>query len=212
MEELDLLKKNWQQNNHDDMQVSENQIYDMLKSQSSSVVKWILIIGIVEFLFWFALNVFASDESDVETAGLGKYIFYINLFTYVNYAIVLIFIYFFYKNYKSISTVSDTRTLMSDIIKVRKTVNGYVAYNLSMFGILLLTVSVLSLLNVPELNGLRAKFFDGNHNLQVLIIVGLILLFVLLLVFVFWIFYKILYGILLKKLSRNYKELQKIDL
>ena len=30
--------------------------------------------------------------------------------------------------------------------------------------------------------------------------------------FLFWLFYRLLYGILLKKLSRNYEELKKIDL
>ena len=212
MEELDLLKKDWQQNNHQDKQFSENQIYAMLKTQSSSVVKWILIIGLIEFIFWFVLNILSSDESDIEKAGLGKYTFYINLITYINYGVVLIFIYLFFKNYQSISTVSNTRTLMSDIIKVRKTVNGYVAYNLSMFGILSCIVLVLSFMNLPELKGIRARVFDGQHNLQVFLIFGLLFLLVTLLVFVFWVFYKVLYGILLKKLSKNYQELKKIDL
>jgi hypothetical protein len=30
--------------------------------------------------------------------------------------------------------------------------------------------------------------------------------------FLFWLFYKVLYGILLKRLYRNYNELKKIDL
>lgn len=212
MEELDLLKKDWQQNNHQDKQFSENQIYAMLKTQSSSVVKWILIIGLIEFIFWFMLNFFANDESDFTKVGLGKYIFYIDLLTYGNYGILLTFIYIFYKNYQMISTVSDTKTLMQNILKVRKTVNGYVAYNLSMIGVFSLIVTILSLMNLPELANIREVLLDGNHNLKLLLFVALILFMIIFFIFIFWVFYKILYGILLKKLSKNYQELKKIDL
>jgi dolichyl-phosphate-mannose--protein O-mannosyl transferase len=87
-----------------------------------------------------------------------------------------------------------------------------VAYNLFFLGILSFVVCILTLLKLPELNTIRLKVLDGNHTLQVIVILGIILLFVGLLVFVFWIFYKILYGILLKKLNVNYQELKKIDL
>ena len=212
MEELDLLKKDWQQNNHEDKQYTENQIYAMLKTQSSSVVKWILIVGIVEFLFWFILNFFTNDESELVKVGLEKYLFYIDFFTYLNYLILLVFIYYFYINFQSISTVSDTKTLMKNILKVRKTVNGYVAYNLSMLGIFSFIVAILSLMNLPELTTVRKAMLDGNHNFKLCLIIAMVLLMVLVFVFIFWIFYKLLYGILLKKLSRNYLELKKIDL
>ncbi len=212
MEELDLLKKDWQKNNHEDKQYTENQIYAMLKTQSSSVVKWILIIGIIEFLFGLMLNIFANGESDFTKAGLEKYMYFIDAFMYVNYVVILVFIFFFYKNYQLISTVSDTKTLMKNILKVRKTVNGYVAYNLSILGIFSCIVSILTFMNLPELNGIRTRILDGEHKLQVCLIIGIVFFLVLLLVSVFWVFYRILYGILLKKLSRNYQELKKIDL
>ena len=212
MEELDLLKKDWQKNNHEDKQFSDNQIYAMIKKQSSSVVKWILVIAVIEFLFGLMMNIFANGESDFEKAGLKKYMFFIDAFMYLNYVVILVFIYYFYKNYKLISTVSDTKTLMKNILKVRKTVNGYIAYNLTILGIFSCIVSILTFMNLPELKGIRVRVLDGEHNLQVCLIIGLIFLLVMLFLFVFWVFYKILYGILLRKLSRNYKELQKIDL
>lgn len=212
MEELDLLKRDWQQNNHNDRQVSENQIYAMIKTQSSSVVKWILIVGLIEFVFWFILNFFTNDETDLVEIGLYKYVLYFNLFTYINYVILLVFIYFFYKNYQSISTVSNTKTLMKNILKVRKTVNGYVAYNLSMMGFFSFIVIILSLMNLPELNNLREVILDGHHNLKLCLLIAMVFLIALFVVLIIWLFYKILYGILLRKLSKNYKELQKIDL
>ena len=49
MEELDLLKKAWKKEECSFDQVSEKDIYGMLHQKSSSIVKWILIISIVEF-------------------------------------------------------------------------------------------------------------------------------------------------------------------
>ena len=50
MDELELLKKDWKKNDGQFKQVSENEIYGMLHKSSSSIVKWIFIISIVEFL------------------------------------------------------------------------------------------------------------------------------------------------------------------
>ena len=43
MDVLDLLKKDWKNNNAQFKQVSENEIYGMLHKSSSSIVKWIFI-------------------------------------------------------------------------------------------------------------------------------------------------------------------------
>ena len=47
MKELDLLKKDWQKNDAFE-QVSEVDIYKMLHKKSSSIVKWIFIISILD--------------------------------------------------------------------------------------------------------------------------------------------------------------------
>ena len=50
MKELDLLKKAWKKDTTSFEQVSEGAIYNMLQKKSSSIVKWILIISIIEFI------------------------------------------------------------------------------------------------------------------------------------------------------------------
>jgi len=50
MKELDLLKKDWQKSGNSFEQISEGEIYKMLHKKSSSVVKWILIVSILEFV------------------------------------------------------------------------------------------------------------------------------------------------------------------
>lgn len=49
MNELDLLKKDWKKDKTNFQQVTENDIYKMIHTKSSSIVKWILIISIIEF-------------------------------------------------------------------------------------------------------------------------------------------------------------------
>jgi hypothetical protein len=49
MDELEILKKDWKKSENTFDQVSETEIYGMLHKRSSSLVKWILIISIIEF-------------------------------------------------------------------------------------------------------------------------------------------------------------------
>ena len=51
MDKLDKLKENWQSEEHELPKVSFDKIYKMLLKKSSSIVKWIFVISIVELLF-----------------------------------------------------------------------------------------------------------------------------------------------------------------
>ena len=62
MEELDLLKKAWQKDSHEFEQVSETDIYKMLHTKSSTMVKRIMIISIIEFSVWTLISVVCNTE------------------------------------------------------------------------------------------------------------------------------------------------------
>jgi hypothetical protein len=55
------------------------------------------------------------------------------------------------------------------------------------------------------------KSFTKDHAVNTNIKYFLIIIFVLLIMGIIWGFYKLLYGGLLNKLNKNYKELMKID-
>jgi len=105
MNELDLLKKDWKKENPNYTQVSEFDIYKMLHKNSSSTVKWILIIGIVEFIVWTGIGFFFNTDDYVKSIHAEEMMIYLKVLTYLNYAVVLWFIYKFYMNYKNISTM-----------------------------------------------------------------------------------------------------------
>jgi 4-hydroxybenzoate polyprenyltransferase len=99
---------------------------------------------------------------------------------------------------------------MEDILKIRKTVQYYVWYNLAMIAVLLLIGFIIALFYNPETVVLREKI---ESDPKIMAITVGILAFVSLVLFgLFWLFYRLLYGVLLQRLYVNYKELKKIDL
>lgn len=206
MDELDLLKKDWKKNESSFEQISEVAIYKMIHQKSSSIVKWILIISILEMLLWTGISVFYNTDEYLLKFHSQKIIDYSRYLTVFNYIVVTFFIYMFYKNYKAISIITSTKQLMNDILKTRKTVQYYVWYNLVMIVISMIIGFLLVFSVDPRMHELTTKH-NGLLFMIVFCIVCTAIIFGL-----FWLFYKLIYGILLKRLYKNYKELKKIDL
>jgi hypothetical protein len=210
MKELDLLKKDWQKNTDSFEQVSETEIYKMIHKKSSSIVKWILIISILEVLLWTALNVCFNNDDYFKKMNHDEIILYLNIFSYFSYGVMLVFIYFFYKNYVTISATVSTKQLMKDILKTRKTVQYYVYFNLTMIVLSLIVAFLIAFAYDPDTLALTQKIATNTKALA-FTIVGILMTFVVI-IGAFWLFYRLLYGILLRRLYANYKELKKIDL
>ena len=62
----------------------------------------------------------------------------------------------------------------------------------------------------PEVSTLREKI--ANDGKIMAITIGILILTITIFFGIFWLFYRLLYGILLRRLYANYKELKKIDL
>jgi len=209
MKELDLLKKDWQENNAFE-QVSEGDIYKMLHTKSSSIVKWIFIISVLEILLWTSISVFFNTDEYLKNIKHEELEVYFEVLTYFNYAVILVFIYLFYKNYVSISTTVSTKQLMKDILKTRKTVQCYVWYNLGMVAVSLIMGFYMAFHYNPEVSVLLDKI--GNNTKVMVVTIAIFALIIAAFLGVFWLFYRLLYGILLRRLYANYSELKKIDL
>jgi uncharacterized membrane protein YedE/YeeE len=209
MKELDLLKRDWQKNDAF-KQISEMEIYKMLHTKSSSIVKWIFIISILEILLWTLISVFFNTDEYLKNTSYDKLEIYFEALTFFNYGVILVFIYLFYKNYVAISTTVSTKQLMKDILKTRKTVQYYVWYNLGMMVLSLIIGFFMAFAYNPEVALLIEKV--NNDTKIVAITIGVFILTLAVFLSLFWLFYSLIYGILLKRLYANYKELKKIDL
>lgn len=209
MKELDLLKKDWQNNNAFE-QISELEIYKMVHTKSSSIVKWIFIISILEILLWISISVIFNTDEYLKNTKYVEFSMYFQALNFFNYGVILVFIYLFYKNYVLISTTVSTKQLMKDILKTRKTVQCYVWFNLGMVVFSLLLGFFIAFTSNPEVMVLKDKIVGDGRVMAITI--GILILTIVVFLSLFWLFYKLLYGILLKRLYLNYNELKKIDL
>ncbi len=216
MEELDLLKKDWNKKDHFP-EVSEKEIYGMLHKNSSSTVKWIFIISILELSFGIILSLGMSfTKYEVENTlflkKMGVYSYY-EIFTAIMYVVIVYFIVRFYLMYRKVSTTDNTKQLMHNILKTRKTVQNYILFNLVAFAIGFMTLGVY----VFEKGLEKGLLENGGNKEQITFTFHLIsfgIVFVMAVVFVglFWLIYNLIYGRLLRKLHKNFNELKKIDL
>ena len=201
MDILDNYKKAWENQPEENDRGNEAQIYKMAHSRSSSIVKWIFIIGILEFVVFNSLYFFVDmDEAhrEYEKLGLENFVLYTQI---IAYGILFYFLVMFYNNYKNISTSDSTRVLMRKIIKTRKTVRNYVLFNLGYIALVMVAFTIASInVNMEELN-----------NKQIALLIFFMIIITFLILGVMFLFYQLIYGILLRKLRRNYKELAKLE-
>ena len=61
MDELELLKKDWQKEDSKYPKLSYDEIYKMILKKSSSIVKWIFIISLLEFALWTLISFALKD-------------------------------------------------------------------------------------------------------------------------------------------------------
>ena len=210
MEELDLLKKDWKKSTASFEQISELELYKMIHKKSSSIVKWILIISILEVLVWSAIGLVFNGDDYLEKISKSSLETIFKTINIAGYVITLVFIYLFYRNYVKISTIASTKQLMKDILKTRKTVQYYVYYNLIMIAYSIAVGFIIAFTFSPEIDVLKEKIASNNSAMAISI--ALLVLVTLLIFGAFWLFYRLLYGTLLRKLLANYRELKKIDL
>ena len=101
---------------------------------------------------------------------------------------------------------------MKNILLVRKTVKWYVYYNLINVIVFSIILNIL-IFNTPNginiISGIDNESLNQEHMMSVFIIAQIVVIAFMILVL--WLFYYLLYGILLKKLNKNYKELIKLN-
>ena len=200
MDILDTYKKAWENQPEDSQKVSKKEIFKMMYAKSSSIVKWIFIIGLLEFLLNSLFLLFDNSNLKKEYEQLNLYNLMLTIAITLS-SISLFFLYKFYTNYKKISSIDNTKQLMNSILKTRKTVRNYVLINISCITIFFIT-------------GFIASFYNTTKDLSTYKIgITILILIVIcsLLIFLFYLLYQLIYGILLKKLNKNYKELSKLD-
>jgi len=213
MDQLDILKKEWQAREQEFPKLTYNDIYPMLLKKSTSILKWIIVVSIGEILLWSLLSLLLPESSKdfYKSMNLEKALHIINI---LNYFVVALFIYLFWQNYKKIQVTSSVKFLMKHILKARRVVHIFIYYNIGITISILIGLNVYFYFNKEYLhdffkndsfyNALPAEVFV-NSFFAAQFFVGITFVGLLIL------FYYLIYGLLLKQLKNNYNELKKIE-
>jgi uncharacterized membrane protein YhdT len=209
---LDLLKKDWQKKGEELPKLSYDELYKMTWKKSSSIVKWIFYISIIEFVFWALLNLLSYDKDSLALEKEWHIFEFSTVLTVINYIVLVFFIYKFYRNYKQIEVTDSASKLLKSILRVKRTVTQYVWFNIAIFCVSLGMFLYGSLRFGKESVQIQeAASNAGNETLFWIMVVGTILIVIAAIVVLIWLFYRLLYGILLNRLRANYRELKKLE-
>ncbi len=214
IDELDLLKKDWQKRDAEMPKLSYDQIHRMIWKKSSSVVRWIFYISIIEFIVPHLLYLLPSFRDGMNTdisGALGIQPILIGI-SVIQYGVAIYFIVQFYRRYKEISVLDNASNLMKKIMRTRKTVKHYVLFCLGMilvfFMIFILglyfsdnLVESLQLGKEPDMDPARFKWM----------VIGIMSVAAIVFTVVMGGIYFLLYGLLTRRLLFNYKDLKRME-
>ena len=211
MDELEILKKDWQKNQKFP-KLSKKEIYRLLHKKSSSIVKWIFLLSIIEFCFWTLISLLMKDSEAQQRFDSYDIDYIIMPLMISGYIILAYFFVAFYKNYKKISSTDSVKLLMKNILNTRKTVKHYVLFNLIFLYISIIVGIIIEVSNSVDLKLITAKFTDtADYFILYGFVAILTLLMMVLLTGILLGFYYLVYGLLLKRLKKNYKVLQELE-
>lgn len=197
MEELELLKKDWNKEPDNFKEYSEKEIYDMIKHKSVSITKTLLIIGCIEVVLW---TLYGYLDGQFPYARIAMFLAFTGLIIFL---------------FRKMKTGQDSITLMKSILNMRKLILGYACMSF----ILIITDSIIHFDH--NTRDFMAGWHDGwnkTHKINTsttdpdmmipvvrnYITYGIVILIAFYLLYVV---YKITYGKILQDLRKNYREL-----
>lgn len=211
MDQLDILKKQWKSQESGLPVYNKEKLTGLLLNNSTNIVKWIFYIAICEFVLFASLNLFMlgskSQQQGIEI--MGPYTYWISYA--IHYIAIFIFMFLFYKNYKNISTVQPVRSHMKNILKTRRTMKQYIWYNILYIIVFTIVYTAFMMNDSPIWISIIEENNVKDTTLFYSIVLGTVFIFMVLLCGLMYLFYSLLYGILLRKLNKNYKELKTME-
>jgi hypothetical protein len=217
--DIDSLKKSWQEQTISD-DYNQDEIEVMLNKRSRNYVKYILWISVAEFIIFGIINFIAlfsnsfhtdftnilnklqiRNQDEVEFSLDKIY----SIMKIASLVITGVFVVIFYSNYKKIDVESNLKKFIIHIIKFKKTVNLFIFSNILLLFLFIGSFTSFIIFTIQKQNiEIDNPTFWGLITGVVLSLLVCIILILL--------YYKIAYGIILKRLSKNLKQLEKIDL
>ena len=215
---LDQYKKAWQEQPVE-QKYSNAEILKMLNKKSTNYIKYIVWISILEFSFFFALTIYyLFNDEDVsnyllmlEKLGIKNSPQILSNFEHLYFAMKVlslivtgVFVFKFVLNYKRIKIESNLKKFILQIVKFKNTVNIFIITNI------VLLVIFTAILSYFVFHTLQAQNIDLPRDTSIGLLVGLVLT-TLFSVVLIWLYYRIVYGIIMKRLGTHLKQLREIE-
>lgn len=216
-DELDDFKSLWQ-NQTDEKSYDKGQIFKMIHRKSLNSVQWLFIITLIELLLAVGVSVWALiSGSNIASSHLREVMSEesIRTYDYISHmsligSVFFVGITFFY--YRKISVQSSVVSLIHNIIKFRKVLLWF---------ILIWVVIMISFMTPLYFEMGKQVFLHdydkGNMSASEInetakgVGVGLAVVSAAIFIFFSVLYYGIIYGIFLRRLGKNLKELKKIE-
>lgn len=212
--DIDSLKQQWQAQKISNP-YSHSEILNLLNKKSRNYVKYILWVNVIEFLIILGSHLLVDkhhsffkimenlDITVTDTLVQQYNAIYITM-QVVSLLVTGFFIFKFYFGYKGIKIEENLKQFILKIIYFRKTVNLFIFINIVLFIIYVITlvgfvIGYSSFQNI-EIESARALRFIVTLSIGIGLCITLAL-----------IYYRIVYGILVKRLGKNLKQLQEMD-
>ncbi|MCY1663037.1 MULTISPECIES: beta-carotene 15,15'-monooxygenase [Chryseobacterium] len=216
--DLDSFKKTWQEQPVQE-KYDYNEILQMLNKKSRNYVKYIFWISVIEFLFFTLIGLFyiiqgkesnsfiniltklgVQRTSELENTFDNIYL----VLKVLSLAITAYFVFKFYQNYKVIKIEEDLKRFILKIIKFKKTVNAFILINIA------LLITFTSIFTIFVFYILNTQNVEITNSTLIGFIAGIIISTAFTVIMV-WLYYRVVYGIIIKKLDKNLTQLKEID-
>ncbi|BEV04188.1 beta-carotene 15,15'-monooxygenase [Chryseobacterium gambrini] len=216
--DLDSFKKTWQEQPVQE-KYDYNEILQMLNKKSRNYVKYIFWISVIEFLFFTLIGLFyiiqgkesnsfiniltklgVQRTSELENTFDNIYL----VLKVLSLAITAYFVFKFYQNYKVIKIEENLKRFILKIIKFKKTVNAFILINIA------LLITFTSIFTIFVFYILNTQNVEIPNSTLIGFIAGIIISTAFTVIMV-WLYYRVVYGIIIKKLDKNLTQLKEID-
>ncbi len=216
--DIDSFKKTWQEQPVEP-KYNNDEILQMLNKKSRNYVKYIFWISVVEFVLFTIFGLFLilqNKESNtfltsLQRLGVEKNDEMQNILDniYLIIKICTLFItgYFvirFYKNYSKIKVEEDLKEFISRIISFKKTVNAFILINILIVVVFTSALTIFGIYSIKNQNSALA-------NSSILAFIISFIISTVLCVVLIWAYYRLVYGILIKRLDKNLVQLKEIE-
>ena len=216
--DLDSFKETWHQQPVQPKYDSSD-IESMLNKSSRNYVKYILWISVVEFILILIANLYytflGEDTADLMSvlgklginnssnfeSTISQLYFVLKM---VSLGLTGIFVFLFYQNYRKIKIESNLKKLILQIFTFKKTVQLFILANIGLVILFTLILGLFTFLVLAEQN------IALTNPTLIGFIAGLALTMGISVVLI-WIYYRLVYGFILRRLGKNLEQLQNIE-